>query len=318
MPRVVVLGRIAAGGRALLAARPDLVIDDLPDAAEAEVAARVVGADAILIRTSRLSAGAIAGAPGLRVVSRHGVGYDNVDVAALTARGVPLTVVGDVNAPTVAEHTLFLLLALAKRGIARDRAVREGRWEERNAAGAVDLAGRRLLIVGLGRIGRRVAALAGAFGMAVEGFDPVAAPEPGVAMADDLDAALGRADAVTIHVPLLPATRNLFGAGRLARMKRGALLLCTARGGIVDEAALAAELRAGRLGGAGLDVFAEEPPAPDHPLFGLDSVVLSPHSAALTAECAARMSEVAARNVLAGLDGTLDPALVVNPEVLGR
>ena len=133
----------------------------------------------------------------------------------------------------------------------------------------------------------------------------------------DLDVAVAQADAITLHVPLSAETKNLFDRDRIARMKPGAVLVCTARGGLVDEQALAEALGAGRIRGAGMDVFAEEPPSPHHPLFKLDNVVLSPHSASLTEECTERMATVSAQNCLDGLDGRLNRQLIVNPEVLG-
>jgi D-3-phosphoglycerate dehydrogenase len=320
MARVLVVEPIHQCGLDILRRRSGIVVEQLGQTNEAAVAAGARQADAILIRTCRLSAEAIEGARQLKVVSRHGVGYDNIDLAALNARRIPLTVVGAVNAVSVAEHTFFLMLTAVKRGLAYDRAVREGRWSLRNSLGARELDGKTLLIVGLGRIGRNVAAKAQAFGMHVIAYDPLLNQAPagsGVELADDLDQALAKADVVSLHVPMTASTRMLFDAGRLGRMKVSAVLICTARGGLVDETALAAALKEGRLAAAGLDVFAEEPAPPNHPLYALDNVVLSPHSAALTEECAARMSAVSAQNCLDALDGRLDPSLVVNPDVLG-
>jgi D-3-phosphoglycerate dehydrogenase len=282
--------------------------------------AAVACADALLIRTSTLSAKAISGAKTLKIVARHGVGYDNIDVAALTQRGIPLALVGNVNAVSVAEHTLYLLLACMKRGLAYDRAMRKGGWQIRDTLGARDLNGKTLLIVGFGRIGSEVAARAKAFGMKIEAYDPlvkVGKSDSGVTLVTDLDAAIARADAVSLHLPLMAQTRKLFDAKRIARMKVNAVLICTARGGLIDEEAMAEALREGRLMAAGLDVFAEEPPAAEHALLALDNVVLSPHSAALTEECAERMAVIAAQNCLDGLDGRFNPSLIANPEVLG-
>jgi D-3-phosphoglycerate dehydrogenase len=320
MPRIVIVGKVHDCGLDLLRRRPGLTLERIEDATEPAVTAAARGADAILIRTSRLSAAAIDGAPHLKIVSRHGVGYDNVDLAALNARRIPLTVVGSVNAVSVAEHTLFLLLATMKRGFAYDRATRRGPWDFRNSLEARELAGKTLLIVGYGRIGREVATRALAFGMRVVACDPhidrLPAGSP-VELVGDIDAILPAADAVSLHVPLTPATRLLFGRARLARLKPSAVLLCTARGELIDEAALAEALAQGRLAAAGLDVFAEEPPPQDHPLFALPNIVLSPHAASLTRECAERMSTVSAQNCLDGLDGRLDPTLIVNREFLG-
>jgi D-3-phosphoglycerate dehydrogenase len=317
MPRVVVAGKIHPSGLAVLKGRQGLDIEEHHLLDEAGMQAAVVSADALLIRTSTLSAQAIKGAGVLKIVARHGVGYDNIDVTALTQRGIPLALVGNVNAVSVAEHTLYLLLACMKRGLAYDRATRNGGWQIRDTLGARDLNGKTLLIIGFGRIGREVAARASAFGMKIEAYDPLVKSgkaDSGVTLAADLDAALGRADAVSLHLPLTAQTRNLIDAKSIARMKVNAVLICTARGGLIDEKALADALRKERLMAAGLDVYAEEPPAATHPLLDLDNVVLSPHSAALTEECAERMAVISAQNCL---DGRLDPSLIVNPEVLG-
>ncbi|MFN8829474.1 MAG: hydroxyacid dehydrogenase [Labrys sp. (in: a-proteobacteria)] len=316
-PRILVVGKIHGDGVARLAAA-DVETQYLDQADEATVAAAAREADAILLRTSRLSAEAIAAATRLRVVSRHGVGYDNVDLDAMNRAGIPLTIVGPVNAVSVAEQTMFLILAAMKQGIAYDKATREGRWGFRDSLRAGEVAGKTLLVIGYGRIGRAVARIARAFDMQIAAFDPFqAAPaEDGLRWFTSLPEALAIADVVTLHVPLTAQTRHLIDAAALAQMKPGAVVICTARGGIVDEEALADALVAGRLRGAGLDVFAEEPFPAGHRLAALDSVVLSPHSAALTEECAARMASVAAENCLDGLAGRLDPGLVVNPQVL--
>jgi D-3-phosphoglycerate dehydrogenase len=316
MAHVLILGNIHAAGLAVLEAQPGLTVEPLATASESQLIARVPAADAILVRTNRLSGAAIDAAKRLKIVSRHGVGYDNVDLAALDRRGIPLTVVGDVNAVPVAEHALYLMLALAKQAIPYDRATRSGGWAIRDGFAATELAGKELLLLGFGRIGRAVAVRAQAFGMRVAAYDPyvpaAAIAAAGCRAAPALDAALAGADFVSVHLPLSAETRNVIDAPALARMKRSAILICTARGGLVDEAALARALDAKALRGAGLDVFADEPPAADNPLLGRVEVLLSPHTAALTQECAIRMAEISARNVLAGLDGTLDPTLVVN------
>ncbi|MGH6873407.1 MAG: hydroxyacid dehydrogenase, partial [Aestuariivirgaceae bacterium] len=303
MARVVVAGKIHSSGLAVLRGRQGLDIEQHTMLDEERMQAAVAGADALLIRTSTLSAAAIKGARVLRVVARHGVGYDNIDLAALTERGIPLALVGNVNAVSVAEHTLYLLLACMKRGLTYDRAMRNGGWQIRDTLGARDLLGKTLLIVGFGRIGGEVATRAKAFGMKVEAYDPLikAGRAGAVTLVADLDAAIARADAVSLHLPLTEQTRNLFDGKRIARMKAAAVLICTARGGLIDETALAEALRERRLMAAGLDVFAEEPPDARHGLLGLENVVLSPHSAALTDECAERMAVISAQNCLDGL-----------------
>jgi len=322
MARVLVAGRIHPDGIEILR-QAGLVIDLIPDPGAALPADLLAAADALLIRYGVLHAAELDGVPRLRVVSRHGVGCDNLPVAELAARGVPVTIVGPVTAVSVAEHVLALLLALIKRVGAYDAGVRGGNWAIRDSLSVGELAGRRLLLLGFGRIGREVARRARAFDLSVAVYDPFVTPAAiaaeGCEAVSDWRAELPRADALTLHVPLAPETRGMIGTAELAALPPHAILINAARGGLVDEAALCAAL-AGRMaaGGAGLDCFALEPVPPDHPLLALPNVLVSPHSAALTAEAARRMGVVAAQNVIAGLAGKLDPALVVNRKALAE
>jgi D-3-phosphoglycerate dehydrogenase len=321
MPRVVVAGRIHPSGMAVLAAEAGLEIAVIADPGAALPMALLAGADALLIRYGALDAGQVAAMPRLRVVSRHGVGCDNLPVAALTARGVPVTVVGPVNAVSVAEQVMAMLLALVKRIGPYDAAVRSGDWAIRDSLAAGELAGRRLLLLGFGRIGRAVAHRALAFDLAVLAHDPLVADDAiraaGCTPVADWRATLPGIDAISLHLPASPDTLGLVGAAELAAMKPTAIVINAARGGLVDEAALHRALT-GRMaaGGAALDCFAAEPPPRDLPLLHLPNVVLSPHAAALSAEAAERMGIAAARNVVAGLKGALDPALVFNRDAL--
>ncbi len=316
-PRVLVSQPVHEAGMALLASRCDVVV--APDVGVATLRAAIGEAEGLLARTAPIPADVIDAAPRLRVIARHGVGVDNIDVAAATRRGIPVAYTPDANRVSVAEQVLALLLALAKRLHEYDAATRRGAWEVRNGYGALDLAGKRLGVVGMGRVGATVAQKAGAgLDMRVLGYDPnlpreiiaAAGAEP-VARLEDL---LAAADAVTLHVPLTPATRGLLDARALACMRPTAFLINTSRGGVVDEAALHAALSTGRLRGAALDVFEAEPPPADHPLLALRNVIVTPHSAALTAECVVRMATGAARAIIDVLDGRR-PADVVNPEV---
>jgi D-3-phosphoglycerate dehydrogenase len=219
----------------------------------------------------------------------------------------------------VAEHTLMLMLAAARRVVAHDHAARRGGWTVRDSFETVELDGKTLLLVGFGRIGRRVGELALAIGMRLLVHDPHVAEstiiEAGATTAPDLDAALAAADVITLHLPASPQG-PLIDARRLALMKPSAILVNAARGGLIDETALDLALRAGRLHGAALDVLAGEPPAPAHPLLVNERLTLSPHAAGLTGECAARMAVAAVRNILDFFAGTLDGALVVNRDAL--
>jgi len=317
--KVLVIQRIAQSALDLLAARDDIEFHVLTDTSTASIAAHVGDADAITIRDAALPAEALVDARSLKIISRHGVGYDNVPLAFCTERNIPVTIIGDVNAVSVAEHTLFLMLAVAKNGALFDRAMRAGDFGIRSRKTTVELRGKTLLLVGYGRIGQEFAARARSLGLSIAAFDPfVDRPRFGdVHFYDTLQEALAQADVVSLHVPLGEKTRNLIDAPALAGMKPGSILLNAARGGLIDEAALILALDAGHLHGAGLDVFAREPLPAGDPLLAREDIVFSPHCAALTAECLVEMGQATVRNVLAVFDGTLDPALVVNRAVLG-
>jgi D-3-phosphoglycerate dehydrogenase len=317
MTHILVAGRIHDAGLALLRAAPDVTFDLVDEVSTESYAPLVTGADAVLIRTQPMPAHVIEQASRLKFVSRHGVGFDAVDVEALNRRGIPLAIVGDVNSKPVAEHTMMLILSLAKRTLIYDGTTRRSEWGYRNSFEAFELSDKTLLLLGFGRIGRNVAKLADAFGMRILVHDLFvdedAIRSAGATPARDIASALKEADVISIHIPL-SSNGALIGPREIGQMKPSAIVINTARGGLIDEAALAAALSQGRLAGAGLDVFASEPPPPDHPLFASNRVVLSPHSAGLTQECAARMSISAVHNILDFFEGKLDPTLVVNAD----
>jgi D-3-phosphoglycerate dehydrogenase len=258
--------------------------------------------------------------PAMEVVARIGVGYDAVEVPALTARQVPLMVAGTANSTSVAEHAFHLMMTLAKRGTALDAMVRKGAWGDRHAGLPMELAGKTVLIVGFGRIGTRSARRCLGFDMHVQIYDPYVPAEKiasaGCERVTDLDAALPHADFVSIHCPKNPETIGMFNAARFARMRRGAFIVNTARGGIIDEPALQAALASGHLAGAGLDVFETEPTPVNNALLALDTVVASPHMAGVTTESVAGMAVVTAENILSVLDGVPNRDNVINQEVL--
>jgi len=257
----------------------------------------------------------------MKVVARIGVGYDSVDVAALSKRKVPLMIAGTANSPSVAEQALFMMLTLAKRAVELHALVKEGKWSTRLGILPFDLFGKTVLIAGFGRIGTRTAKRCLAMEMTVLVYDPYVSPEAireaGYEAVADLDAALPRADFVSIHCPKTPETTGLFDAARIARMKPSAYLINTARGGIVVEAALYDALTGGKLAGAGLDVFEVEPPPLGHKLFDLPNVIMAPHVAGVTREALDRMGLQTARNMLSVLDGEPIKQNAVNAEVLG-
>ena len=320
MKKILVVQPLHPCAMAMLEARQDIVYVILTDHREANLLEQVRDADAITLRDAPLSLNVLAAATRLQVVSRHGVGYDNVPVEACTARGIPVTVVGPVNAVSVAEQTFMLMLSAARGAIGLDSAVRAGDFAARTRITGVEIKGRTLLLVGFGRIGREVASRAIAFGLKVRVFDPhldTPPPDP-IQVVQTLEDGLATADIVSLHVPLTAATRGLIGATELALLPRGAIVVNASRGGLLDERALLAAIQSGHLHGAGLDTFAQEPLPRDSPLLAERRIVLSPHSAALTEEALAAMGMATVVNALAGLDGVLDPSFVVNPSALGR
>jgi glyoxylate reductase len=293
MPLLLVSRRLALDPLAVVGPGIDLDQWDADEPlARAELLRRAAAADgAVVTLSDRIDPELLAAAPRLRVVANHAVGVDNVDVKACTARGIWVTNTPDVLTDATADLTLALILALARRLREGERTVREGRftyWAPTMLLG-LELRGAVLGVIGFGRIGQAVATRAQSFGMQILCATRTVAP--GVQRVE-LDELFARSDVVTIHCPLTPATRHLVGAPQLARMKRGAILVNTARGPIVDEAALVAALESGHLGGAGLDVYENEPRV--HPgLLGRDDVVLLPHVGSATQKTRAKMAELA-------------------------
>jgi len=288
---------------ALTAAGCDVAPNDVGRSLTApELLERLPGCHAIVTGTDALTAEVIASAPQLRTIAKHGVGLDTVDVAAAQARGISVSTTPGTNHDSVADLALALLLAVVRHLPAQHASTTRGEWKP---GLGTELRGRTLGLVGLGRIGREVALRAQAFGMAVCAHDPWAdeswAHEHGVDLLE-LDVLLTRADVVSLHAP--GGERPVLGREELAQMREGAIVINTARGSLLDEAALAEALQAGRLGGAGLDVFAHEPPE-GSPLLGLDGVVATPHVGGRTRDAQRRMGEVCLANCLAGLRGEL-------------
>lgn len=270
--------------------------------------ARALRADAILCRQGQVDARVMAAAPSLKIIARHGVGVDEVDVAAARARGIMVTNAPGSNSAAVAEHALALILALVKQLKPLGAAVAQGGWRDgANAPG--DLAGKRLGLVGFGAIGQAVARLALAFGVVVSAFDPTASPTvlPEVRRAAGLADLLGDSDILSLHCPLTPVTHHLIDAAALAALPSGAFVVNTARGGLIDEAALRAALDAGHLGGAALDVFESEPPSSSEPLRDHPRVLITPHAAGTTPGALERMGVMAAECIAARLTGAPVP-----------
>jgi len=283
---------------------------------EEEMVALIGDADAVIAGAEPITARVMDAAPRLRIIARRGVGYDAVDVPAATVRGIPVTITAGVLSGAVADHAMALLLAVARRIPQFDRRTKAGEWDR---SPAVEVSGKTLGIVGFGAIGRAVARRAAGFGMRILAFDVVpdaaAAASLGVTLCD-FDTLLQASDFVTLHVALTPSTRGMINDAALRRMKPTAVLINTSRGPVVDEGALRRALQEGRLAGAGLDVFHDEP-IRDLTLVRLEQVVATPHVASHTVETLIRTELSCAEAVLAALQGRR-PAHVLNPEVYDR
>lgn len=259
--------------------RVGLKPEELPDA--------IAGCAGLVVRSeTKVTADLMDKAPALRVVGRAGVGVDNIDVPAATARGIVVMNAPDGNTITTAEHTMALLIALARRVPQANSSLRAGKWERKKFIG-VELQGKTLGVLGLGRIGRTVASRASAFGMSIVAFDPFIAPDQARDLGIEVvpfDEVLMRADFLTVHTPLTAETRAMVGKEAFAKMKKGVRVINCARGGLIDEDALYEAIKSGIVAGAALDVFVQEPPPGDHPLLGLDEVIATPHLGASTTE----------------------------------
>ena len=322
MPHILAAGKLHPSGVALLEreTRNGYTFDYVEEISEPSYAGLIDKADALILRTQPLSAETVRRAGRLKVVSRHGVGYDAVDLAALSARGIALTIVGDVNSVSVAEHAMMQILASAKCALVADRSVRAGDWGWRNRLEQREISGRNLLIIGFGRIGRHLARMAQGFQMQVRAHDPYLAergwPEGQVRPVETLVDGLGWADFISVHLP--KGDKPLIGAEEIAAMKPGVILANTARGGIVSEEPLRSALISGQVRAVGLDVFDTEPPENGGRFADLDNVLHSPHIAGLTAECAERMAVASVQNVLDYFDRTIDTKLVVNHDAISH
>lgn len=252
---------------------------------------------AMVVRYGRISERVIAASERLRVISKHGTGIDNIDSAAAKARGVVVRAAAGANAPAVAEHTWALILACAKGVVPLDARMREGHWDK-STHKSLELKGRTLGLVGLGAIGRMVATTGSALGMRVVAYDPFASSFPAGIESVTLEQLFASADVVSLHCPLTAENKNMINATSLGSMRDGAIVVNTARGGLIDEAALADALRSGKLRGAGLDSFQVEPFTPGHPFTALPNVVLTPHVGGVTADAYIGMGTGAAQNIL--------------------
>lgn len=320
MKKVVVTEKLHEHGMALLSARKDINAI-YADGDKNRVLAELPGAQAILVRTMTLTAQDLESAQQLEVVSRHGVGCDNIAVQHCSDRSIPVAIATDSNTVSVVEHVLMMMLALNKRAFQYDEITRSGRFSERSQHFTSELHGKHVLIVGFGRIGKRLAPVCRAFGMRVTvadiALDHEYAAKIGVETVEDFTTLLPVIDYLTVHVPLDNSTHGMIGAAEFAALPSHAIVINCARGGVVNETALADAIHQKQIAATGADVFEVEPPAPDNPLLNLPRSVLTPHNAAGTAESLSRMATFSAQNILDAFDGNLTRERLINPDVLG-
>ena len=311
---------ISDGLKSVFDGRDDIELEHFTELSEDNIYQHIENYDAVILGIAPLTQRLIEAANRLKIASRFGVGYDAVDVPALTNAGIPLTIAGIANSVTVAEHALFFMLALAKQAISYDRETRRGNWSIRWDMPAFDLAGRKVMVLGFGKIGRRLVNRLVAMEMNVIVHDPYVVQDgirtAGATPVDDWRKNLGEADFLSINCMKNEETTGMIAAAELGAMKETAYVINTARGGIIDEEALYDALKNKSIAGAGIDPFVVEPATADNPLFQLENIIVSPHSAGVTEESVFRMGQIAAQNVVDCFDDKLDPANVINPEVL--
>jgi D-3-phosphoglycerate dehydrogenase len=323
MQRVLVSDKLAAEGMDILRAAPGIEVDHQPGLALADLIAKIPDYHGLIIRSeTKVTAAVLAAAKNLRVVGRAGIGVDNIDVDAATKQGVVVMNTPGGNNVTTAEHAISMLLSLARSIPQATASMKAGKWEKGRFMGT-EVSNKTLGIVGIGNIGGLVADRAQGLHMKVIAFDPFIAPEAAARLGVELvtlDELWARADFISIHTPLNADTRNLVSTAAFNKMKKGVRLINCARGGIVDEAALVAAIEGGKVAGAALDVFAEEPPPPDHPLLKLAQVICTPHLGAATSEAQVNVAIAIAEQLVAYLsDGVIQNAVNVpsmSPELL--
>lgn len=317
MRKVLLTKKLSEADAKLFEGIADLELKTIPDGEQVQFDEHMKDAEAVLLSTAyQMTGEVIAKAGKLKVISRTGVGVDNVDVKAATAKGVLVLNTPEANSISVAEHTLALIVAVSKQLVMYDSELRAGNFKIRRTNKSKDIDGKTLGLIGCGRIGRFTAEKCkAAFNMQIIGYDPYIKELPGITLYEDIEEVFKRADYISLHIPLTEETRGLVGEKLLSLMKPSACIINTARGGIIDEMALAQALKEERIAGAALDVLESEPPKEDNPLLPLKNVILTPHSAALTKECSARVAHEAALGISEYLKGNT-PKFVFNKELV--
>ena len=318
--KVLMVQGLHEEGQKLLLQRDDIEPITIMSANEDEILEAAKEVHGITVRTANITRKIIENSKNLQVISRHGVGYDSIDVDALNDCGIPLAIAAHSNMISVAEHAMFMLLALSKNVFYYDQFARKADWTTRWDIRAWDVAEKKLLVIGFGRIGSRLVKRALAFDMKVFVYDPYVdgseIKKSGANHVNNYLDILHEMDAVSLHCPKNEETTNMFSENEFKIMKESAFLINCARGGIINEVALLDALKSNKIRAAGLDVYNDEPSTSSNPLFSLDNILLSPHIAGVTQEATIRMSKQAVQNVLDVFDDKVDPEVIINKNVL--
>tara|TARA_Y100001970_G_scaffold279351_1_gene386532 strand:- start:948 stop:1904 length:957 start_codon:yes stop_codon:yes gene_type:complete len=313
---ILIIQPIDKSGIEILENHPDYNFEIIDGTNLEEIKKKIIECDGISIRTAKLPAEVIRGAKNLKVISRHGVGYDNIDLEAAKEKNITISITATANAVAVAEHVMFMLLNISKRKDMYDKTVKSGRFNDRNKLPkTIELWNKNILIMGFGRIGKSLIKRCIGFEMNVYVYDPFVSKEEieslGGKKIEDLKEGVKKMDALTLHMPLNEKTKNIINYDVLKNMKKNCIIINASRGGIINENDLNKSLNENKIFGAGLDVFDTEPPDNDNPLLKNDKTFLSPHTAAFTEECMVRMGKETIQNIIDFFDKKLEKSKIV-------
>ena len=316
MKNILIIQPIDKSGIEILENHPDYNFEIIDGTNLEEIKKKIIECDGISIRTAKLPAEVIRGAKNLKVISRHGVGYDNIDLEAAKEKNITISITATANAVAVAEHVMFMLLNISKRKDMYDKTVKSGRFNDRNKLPkTIELWNKNILIMGFGRIGKSLIKRCIGFEMNVYVYDPFVSKEEieslGGKKIEDLKEGVKKMDALTLHMPLNEKTKNIINYEVLKNMKKNCIIINASRGGIINESDLNKSLNENKIFGAGLDVFDTEPPDNDNPLLKNDKTFLSPHTAAFTEECMVRMGKETIQNIIDFFDKKLEKSKIV-------
>ena len=316
MKNILIIQPIDKSGIEILENHPDYNFEIIDGTDLEEIKKKIIECDGISIRTAKLPAEVIRGAKNLKIISRHGVGYDNIDLEAAKEKNITISITATANAVAVAEHVMFMLLNISKRKDMYDKTVKSGRFNDRNKLPkTIELWNKNILIMGFGRIGKSLIKRCIGFEMNVYVYDPFVSKEEieslGGKKIEDLKEGVKKMDALTLHMPLNEKTKNIINYDVLKNIKKNCIIINASRGGIINENDLNKSLNENKIFGAGLDVFDTEPPDNDNPLLKNDKTFLSPHTAAFTEECMVRMGKETIQNIIDFFDKKLEKSKIV-------